>query len=142
MSSIRGFTMRRRPSGIPQCIAQAVKTPSGTAMSVVSAAAAKEPTIRAPIPKTGGSSVGYHSVEKRKSVRDTWFRTGNACVHRKITMAASASTLTAAATPIVRRKAVSRASFLERAIRKPQGWRVGGEVWGGGPQIVGTKPDF
>ena len=71
ISSIMGFTTRFMPSGIPAWMAQAVSTPVGTAITVVSAAQASDPKIRAPIPKTGGSSVGYHSVEKRKSLSET-----------------------------------------------------------------------
>ena len=53
----------------------------------------------APRPKTGGSSVGYQSVVKRKSPMGTSLKIGRPCASRKSTMAVSASTLTHATVP-------------------------------------------
>ena len=89
---------------MPQCMQAAVSTPRGTAMRVVSRAHASDPTIRAPMPKLGSSSVGYHSVEKKKSVRDISSNAGNACAQRKTTIAVSDTTLTPATSLRLRSK--------------------------------------
>ena len=67
-SSTKGLMMRRTPGWAISVRYTAVSTPRGTASSEEKNVTASEATSRGKMPKSPGSSVGYHRSPNRKSM--------------------------------------------------------------------------